>query len=1567
MDFDAAVKNLRDTVSSSSGNDNSKVEDEKRRMLSDPGKLEKAVANMAEFYSPTGSTKKQKGGSYGIDSVEVSKDKGDPTVGFGRTLRDFFTNALLDPKNIGVSAGELLHKTTTGLMATPDNTGKSLMEKSYEFSSTEDSRLWGGVNTKKLPGYDAWKQDRTVRDKKRVESESWLPSIKDIASGVGVTAALGATAGGLGSGVAGVAAGAGIGAGYGLVVGGPVGAALGAVVGGVGGALGGEATGALTGGLVGGAIGLGGELLAAPIKKLVHKTDWYQGMIQSNSLADRAKAIVADMGAYLPGGLAAGGLTKSIGKAGVEGVAGAVEGTAPVAEAEKVLTSSGYVPEVDRVLGRQPSPFSTPSEPIERLLPGGRSLAWRKASADSQAAENIVESVANVEKAKSTIAASPTADNIIEAAGTVAKEVKPVDGSELVSMHEGLSSKGLQEAGLEEVTSPDVKPLEGPLADKIKKAYDRDTFAEIGKEEAGGKLRTAIAENSAEEIKTKLAPISNEDPIVETMTKVDPDVVVTPKQQEVAIKNTEAYSEGGRSVEKEYFPDAKIMSEQEAMGEYLKEVGAQSKDEVVNNIRNDILQSRRVATYMKGRAPEAEKINYINGEINSRLAEENEAFQFWAQDSGVKLPEHMNNPEYEAFTTSPVSLSDVAGSQGKEFSLADLKAKYYNSVGAADEAERATQLTTKAREELEGIRAKSKSEFMRSKAISEEEVASRAAKLIDKDNKAFEKFLIGGGEAPQASKVNLIAGMLAFGLGTSVLYDHLSGSKAEAGWLTASLSTVAKKGVLMEDALAKGLISKSITKETVMGVENFQKGLIREPVEVSSIVNANIRKGTGEGIQYSLMSPFQALEALFKTGAGKMVNAATELASFVTAGSRTKENALKVVRNTLNEAGIETNANAVREATESLVPLAARATKVDIAASQLKQAEERIAGITAKIKPNTSAEDAAAYNASIKVEQDGIAGLKGTLEELGGATKEYHDAHSEVMNGLASKYASVRVALAIEDPARKIYPWLPELNRTEEVAAGKIKVLLDQYRARLTERGIPVRDEYLPHSPHPEMAKIYNEELKDLLGGAPYQQFYSRTNSSRPLLPDIDYTMSHYLNDIEPRIQNHDFWERSGWGAVKNSDLVRSNPGLKKAFDTLYNGSKPAEQTWGNVAAQKYSEFEAVQKLFLSPSAGLKHLIKMTADIVSVGPTVAIKSLPDTFGYITRSILNKEYGINNISVKSVLEKLGVKSDRFSRKLIDDFMDSTIMSGNARRYMYDLGIDSQEQIFGAAKDLWKGVQNVGSTWINVAELVDRATSVSSALQMAGKRGMTVEQAMYGSYDLILKNNFLFGQFNPSWLNNPKIRAFLMFQATPFKIFERRLVNAQRSYANLGQLTEGVRKVIADPKGGWDKVWQDFMGMRDYMRDGQSELKSNLFIDTLRQETDFFGTPIVRQMATDIMTVAAATYGGAQAGLALSDHFFHIPFISTQSKEGKMELAVSPLVSGAAKGYAAWESRKEGEDFLLGSIMRRWLGPYGPLPQTLGKAVRLTEGDIPEIYRKGGGNEYLKYLFGVPGKE
>ena len=89
---------------------------------------------------------------------------------------------------------------------------------------------------------------------------------------------------------------------------------------------------------------------------------------------------------------------------------------------------------------------------------------------------------------------------------------------------------------------------------------------------------------------------------------------------------------------------------------------------------------------------------------------------------------------------------------------------------------------------------------------------------------------------------------------------------------------------------------------------------------------------------------------------------------------------------------------------------------------------------------------------------------------------------------------------------------------------------------------------------------------------------------------------------------------------------------------------KPQDNNVMNTLARGYTEFEAFKRLFLNPSAGLKHFVKMSADIVSMGPKIFVESMPDVAGYVTRKV----YNMTPNTVKNALSTIGIKSEKFSR-------------------------------------------------------------------------------------------------------------------------------------------------------------------------------------------------------------------------------------------------------------------------------------------------------------------------------
>jgi hypothetical protein len=134
-------------------------------------------------------------------------------------------------------------------------------------------------------------------------------------------------------------------------------------------------------------------------------------------------------------------------------------------------------------------------------------------------------------------------------------------------------------------------------------------------------------------------------------------------------------------------------------------------------------------------------------------------------------------------------------------------------------------------------------------------------------------------------------------------------------------------------------------------------------------------------------------------------------------------------------------------------------------------------------------------------------------------------------------------------------------------------------------------------------------------------------------------------------------------------------------------------------------------------------------------------------------------------------------------------------------MLDYGLTPQEEIFAHGGNVWDKIQEVGGAGIAGAELTDRGLSLVLGQQVATKRGMTIEQALYGTFDMVLKNNFLSREFNPTWMRSPKVKAMTMFQATPFKLMQKRLVNFMLSGKIVKDLGKDIYNLTkADFKAG-----------------------------------------------------------------------------------------------------------------------------------------------------------------------
>jgi hypothetical protein len=829
---------------------------------------------------------------------------------------------------------------------------------------------------------------------------------------------------------------------------------------------------------------------------------------------------------------------------------------------------------------------------------------------------------------------------------------------------------------------------------------------------------------------------------------------------------------------------------------------------------------------------------------------------------------------------------------------------------------------------------------------------AKRAKLSTKELELLEQEMFEGGIRSKWLKKNLAFALGAFGVGAAA-WRLFAPSEVEAAGLPPGVAKI------MGSALAKRFVAPLVEPgQMLVKAENFARGL-PFPKGLGKALKV---LGAGKGLQYKLMSPGSTFRDLIPARFGKGAEMAGMNPGIYKASYMGPEfgNALAVVEtmgNVLDAAGIESAFKLVAKDTEFLIPLMRQQVLHDVSVAKLGYLTRQL-----KKKPGKGT-SARAHARDVRIVKDDIAKAEETIEGLKPAIAAYHRKHSEVMQAAADRYPSIRIALALDDaPNYTKYPWLKgKLTYSEEVAAGRMREQLLQYRVRYEERGIPViKGPYLHHLAHPKFTQEMQAEIAEGAGirAAAFTKFYSRTANSRPLVPDIWATMRSYIYDTERRIQNTDFWrigEKDGWYAIMNHPAVQDNPGLKHAFEAIWKGTSPVDRTWGNRFAQTYAVVDVMKRLFLNPSAGLKHLIKVTGDAASAGWPETIRAMKPSLTHLGRR------GIRNLpqSSRKSLSKMGIGAKSEQDKVFDSFYSTIIHPRNLRQVRLEMGIDSPAQVFEMMSGLYGKTQTLSTSMINIAELFDRGISVSAGVSMAAKRGMTTEQALYGIYDIILKNNFLSRELNPTWAIRPKIRALFMFQLTPYKILERRAVMAHRTGRAIKGLGKDLFKASKTPEGR-TRILQDLLGIRRYVKGGEQELKANVFVDALRSEIDFFGTPVVQQLAREIAMIGAGTYVGATAGMSLWHHFVHLPFLSAMHDEPTLALSPGPMA--IIRGINDWKRREDYDDELVTTkILQRWFNKVGPLPDMVRKVQRLSSNDIPDIYKE----SHFRYLFAIPG--
>lgn len=581
------------------------------------------------------------------------------------------------------------------------------------------------------------------------------------------------------------------------------------------------------------------------------------------------------------------------------------------------------------------------------------------------------------------------------------------------------------------------------------------------------------------------------------------------------------------------------------------------------------------------------------------------------------------------------------------------------------------------------------------------------------------------------------------------------------------------------------------------------------------------------------------------------------------------------------------------------------------------------------------------------------------------AFRKYLAEWEATVQPLAREHSTVRISLAAEDTVDyKHYPWLRDIMTTEEkVAVEYIKDLHESYAIRILEAGgdVITTRPYVHHAFHPSWTeaaarKRLGELGVDIGDTIPYSKFFRRTKHSRQMVPDIAYNMQKYIPDAERRCGWMEFWRRKdkdGWYAHSHSHIVRDSEELSRYWRQIRKGAVPAADTPLNRFANRYSAFEVLRLIGWAPAPALKHFLKNIGTWSIFGFKQAGTHLLPAQAIAYRNQVNSPVG------QKFLNRLGLKGGT-RKKFMDDVVKASTNQGRMLNVIADLEADvliNRTGIMGQFDKWLLRLNRSGSIPIRMIEAGDRAHSFLMAVDMAAKKGMTAQQAMYGVYSTILRCNFLSGNLNPVWMRNPKTRALTLFQNTVFKIAERRLVTAVRAGKSV-KLAFGVVK-----KEGVGQVLKELRELGRYMQGAEREFKQHLIFDALTSEKNVFGSPILSEFMRELLLAGIIIGGGSAVGLDLHAHVHHLPFFRIDRADPT--LAMNPALNSY---FQFREERKEAEkydedkEFFINHFLRRYISSTGPMPRTMTKILRISDEDVPEVYK---GSKW-QYMFSIPTK-
>ena len=588
--------------------------------------------------------------------------------------------------------------------------------------------------------------------------------------------------------------------------------------------------------------------------------------------------------------------------------------------------------------------------------------------------------------------------------------------------------------------------------------------------------------------------------------------------------------------------------------------------------------------------------------------------------------------------------------------------------------------------------------------------------------------------------------------------------------------------------------------------------------------------------------------------------------------------------------------------------------------------------------------------AAIELFEARQAGIQKRVTDTDIMFKEYTREWEITTKALAKDYPSTRVYLASGDYNNLArYPWLKSMMTKNELSAvNDLKVFNEHYGLRLLEGGHKVitTRPFIHQAIHPNTnLKNVENKLQKTYGAAFKQspamtKFHSRNTEKLPMMPEIGYAMQKYIPDAELRLGSSHFWYGpkgdgvGGWSTFANSNVVQGIDGLRGFFDNFKKAMLPIEKSGIDKFAERAYAFEVMRLLSFSASVPFKHSMKLIGDLRVFGKD-GILAVPEASRTYYRN-LGRKAGLN-----------------LPKGQYDEAVDQWTNTGNMVNTLTDMNVTTSttDEIFSPQlfkrigqyydKGISK-VNQVGGAPTAFIEGFDRSLSVIASLKMAAKQGMSADHAMYATFDTILRTNFLSGAMNPRWLRDPKIRFFLMFQGTPFKLVEQKLITVAGAARNISGAGKELYKQM----------------MRDVV-EGEQRFQGSLIMEALTKEKDIFGTSITRQfMRQAVATGVALGAGAGVLGIDLTDHFLHLPFAKMKPSSDAPVPQSSPIPTAVYK--TLMNRGEEDADPWLTSFYNEWFSRKGPWPINFLKAARLTRGDIPEIYEQ----SRLKYLFATP---